>query len=387
MPVTTGLENLLSCQADLLAGQKVGLVTNPTGVTADLSPNLDALVSAGVHVCALFGPEHGLRAGTADGVGVDSAQDARTGLPVHSLYGAAMRPTQEMAAGIDTFVYDIQDVGARFYTYIWTLSHVMEAAAEFGKSVVVLDRPNPLGGVEIEGGLLDERFGSLVGRWALPWRYGLTIGELAAWFNRRARCRLSVVPVAGWQRSMWYDQTGLPWVPPSPAMPSLDTAAVYPGTCLFEGTNLSEGRGTSKPFEWLGAPWMDGERWAERLNSLGLPGARFRPVVFTPSAGKHAGDECWGVQVHVIDRDRFRPVRTGLHLLQTARQLAPKHFAWLSHQWEGRPARLEHVDLLAGAADVREAVTSGGDLSAMERAWQPGLSAFDRERRTHFLYD
>jgi uncharacterized protein YbbC (DUF1343 family) len=292
-----------------------------------------------------------------------------------------------MAAGIDAFVYDIQDVGARFYTYIWTLSHIMEAAAEFGKSVVVLDRPNPLGGIQIEGGLLDERFSSLVGRWSLPWRYGLTIGELAGWFNRRTRCHLTVIPLLGWRRGMWYDQTGLPWVPPSPAMPSLDTATVYPGTCLFEGTNLSEGRGTSKPFEWVGAPWMDGELWAERLNGLGLPGARFRPVVFTPSAGKHADHECSGVQVHVVDRDLFRPVRTGLHLLLTARQLAPSHFAWLSHQWEGRPLRLEHVDLLAGASDVRETITAGLDVAELERRWQPGLSAFDGDRQTHLLYD
>jgi len=381
--IKTGLQNLLENHLDQLAGRRVGLVTNPTGVTPDLTLNLDALLAAGVRVTALFGPEHGLRASVADGVAVASGYDPKTGLPIHSLYGPVKRPTPAMAADLDVFLYDIQDVGARFYTYIWTLSYVMEAGAELGKPVIVLDRPNPIGGHRVEGGLLDERFTSFIGRWAIPWRYGLTIGELATWFNRRIGCDLSVIPMTGWRRTLWYDQTGLPWVPPSPAMPTLDTATVYPGTCLFEGTNLSEGRGTAKPFEWLGAPWMDGEAWASQLNAAGLPGVRFRSVAFTPSASKHAGSDCYGVQVHVLDREAFRPVRTGLSLLATARQLAPAHFAWLPSSWEGRPP---HLDLLAGSDDVRTSLDAGHDVTALEQTWAAGLSQFEAERQSCFLY-
>ena len=383
MMVQTGLQVLLQDQLHLLAGKRVGLVTNPTGVLPDLTLNLDALLSAGIRVTALFGPEHGLRASAPDGVAVPSGHDAATGLPVHSLYGPVKKPTAEMSAGVDVFVYDIQDVGARFYTYIWTLSYVMEAAAELGKQVLVLDRPAPLGGLVVEGGLLDERFASFVGRWAMPWRYALTPGEMARWFLRRAPCDLTVVPMRGWQRDMWYDETGLPWVPPSPGMPTLHTAVVYPGTCLFEGTNMSEGRGTSLPFEWIGAPWLDGERWARELNRLDLPGVRFRPVAFTPSASKHAGVECYGVQVHVLDRQSFLPVRTGLHMLETARRLGAGHFAWLPSSWEGRPP---HLDLLAGGPLVRQRLDAGESVASIEAEWQQGLAAFEAERLESCLY-
>jgi uncharacterized protein YbbC (DUF1343 family) len=386
MPVITGLQNLLTNQLHRLDGKRVGLVTNPTGVTSDLTLNLDALLAAGVRVTALFGPEHGIRASAADGVAVASSRDAKTGLPIHSLYGATQKPTAEMARDVDVFVYDIQDVGARFYTYIWTLSHVMEAAAQLGAAVMVLDRPNPLGGVHIEGGLLNPGYASLVGRWPIPWCYGLTIGELAGWFNRRVGCDLTVIPMLGWRRELWYDQTSLPWVPPSPGMPTLGTATVYPGTCLFEGTNLSEGRGTAMPFEWIGAPWLDSEAWSSLLNDLGLPGARFRPVAFQPTAGKYTGQECYGVQVHVLDRNAYRPVRTGLHLLSTARRIAAGRFGWLSHDWDGRPAQIEHVDLLAGDSTVREAVDAGLPVSEVEERWAPGLQFFGADRRRHLLY-
>lgn len=383
MAIQTGLQVLLAQRLNLLTGRRVGLVTNPTGVLPDLTLNVDALLAAGVRVTALFGPEHGLRASAPDGQAVPSGRDPRTNLPVHSLYGPIKKPTPEMCADVDVFVYDIQDVGARFYTYIWTLSYVMEAAAELGKPVIVLDRPNPLGGLRMEGGLLDERYSSFVGRWPIPWRHGLTPGELARWFNQRTACDLTVVPLSGWQRYMWYDETGLPWVPPSPAMPTLNTAVVYPGTCLFEGTTMSEGRGTALPFEWIGAPWMDGEAWARHLNQLGLPGVRFRPVAFTPSASKHAGLECYGVQVHVLDRDSFLPVRTGLHMLATARRLAPAHFTWLPSSWEGRPP---HIDLLSGGPGVREILSAGGSVAAIEATWPQGLAAFEAQRQASLLY-
>lgn len=383
MPVLTGLQALLSSKLPALAGRRVGLITNPTGVLPDLSPNVDALLAAGVQITALFGPEHGVRASTADGQAVASGHDGRTGLPVFSLYGADKRPTTEMAENVDTFLYDIQDVGVRFYTYMWTLSHVMEAAKEMGKRVVVLDRPNPLGGLRMEGGLLDERYESLVGRWAIPLRYGLTIGELARWFNLRVGCNLTVVPMQGWQRHMWYDETGLPWVPPSPGMPTLDVATVYPGACLFEGTTMSEGRGTTMPFLWIGAPWIDGDVWARNLNRLGLPGVRFRAVAFTPTTSKHEDLECFGVQTHVTDRDSYSPVRTVLHMLLTARRLAPVEFNWLPSSWEGRPP---HVDLLAGGPRVREMLSAGRSVADIEAAWPAGLAAFRTETEACCLY-
>jgi uncharacterized protein YbbC (DUF1343 family) len=383
MPVRTGLQVLLSTQLPVLAGQCVGLVTNPTGVLPDLSSTLDALLAAGVQVTALFGPEHGVRASAPDGQPVASAHDGRTSLPVFSLYGQDKRPTAEMARNVDIFLYDIQDVGARFYTYIWTLSHVMESARDLGKRVVVLDRPNPLGGLRLEGALLDERYESLVGRWSIPLRYGLTIGELARWFNQRVGCDLIVVPMQGWQRHMWYDETGLPWVPPSPGMPTLEVATVYPGACLFEGTTMSEGRGTTMPFLWIGAPWIDGDIWARNLNQLGLPGVRFRPVAFTPTTSKHEGLECFGVQIHVTDRDSYLPVRTALHMLLTARRLAPVEFNWLPSSWEGFPP---HVDLLAGGPTVREMLNANRSVADIEATWPVGLAAFRAETEGCCLY-
>ena len=248
---------------------------------------------------------------------------------------------------------------------------------------MVLDRPNPLGGLRLEGGVLDERYESLVGRWPIPLRYGLTIGELARWFNLRVGCDLTVVPMQGWQRHMWYDETGLPWVPPSPGMPSLDVATVYPGACLFEGTTMSEGRGTTMPFLWTGAPWIDGSLWARNLNQLGLPGVRFRAVAFTPTTSKHEGLECFGVQIHVTDRDAYQPVRTALHMLLTARRLAPVEFNWLPSSWEGRPP---HVDLLAGGPTVREMLNAGCSVADIEATWPAGLAAFSAQTEQCCLY-
>ena len=382
MPVRTGLQDLLSSKLPILAGSRVGLVTNPTGVLPDLSPNVDALLAAGVQLTALFGPEHGVRASAPDGQAVASAHDGRTGLPVFSLYGPDKRPTAEMARNVDTFLYDIQDVGARFYTYVWTLARD-GGRQEMGKRVVLLDRPNPLGGLRMEGGLLDERYASLVGRWAIPLRYGLTIGELARWFNLRVGCDLTVVPLQGWQRHMWYDETGLPWVPPSPGMPTLEVATVYPGTCLFEGTTMSEGRGTTMPFLWIGAPWIDGDVWARNLNQLGLPGVRFRAIAFTPTTSKHEGLECFGVQIHITNRDSYLPVRTALHMLLTARRLARGEFNWLPSSWEGQPP---HVELLAGGPTVREMLNADCSVADIEATWPAGLATFRAETEACCLY-
>ncbi|RME50048.1 MAG: DUF1343 domain-containing protein, partial [Caldilineae bacterium] len=320
-PVRFGIDMLLAGPLGDLRGPRIGLVTNDAattgaGASAPLTPTRRALIQAGVTLTALFSPEHGLGAAAADGAGVGDAIDPLTGLPVHSLYGERFRPAQEHLADLDLLLFDIPDVGARFYTYIWTLSHVMEACAEAGTPLWVLDRPNPLGGAlaAAEGPMLDEaRVSTFVGRWRMPIRHCLTIGELARlWRQERdLPLDLTVVTLAGWSRSMHWPATGVPFVPPSPAMPSYETALLYPGTCLFEGTNLSEGRGAAIPFRVVGAPWLENQAVADGFNALGLPGVRARAVQFTPTASKHAGRLCRGVMLHVLDVHRFRPVAAG----------------------------------------------------------------------------
>jgi len=382
--VKTGLDVLLAEKLHLLRGRRVGLVTNPTGVTSDLQSTVDVLHrAAGVHLAALFGPEHGFSASAPDGVAVASERDRRTGLPVHSLYGPTKKPTPEMLAGLDVLVFDLQDCGARFYTYTWTLLYCLEAAAENGLPLLVLDRPNPIGGEAVEGPVLDRRFASFVGDWPIPIRHGMTLGELATLFNRSIGADLTVVRMQGWRRAMWFDETGLPWVLPSPNLPTLEAATVYPGTCLVEGTNLSEGRGTGRPFEFVGAPWIDGDDWALALNALRLPGVRFRPVTFAPTTSKHNGSTCGGVQVHVLDRQVFRPVETGVHLLATIKRLYPDDFRWLPTSWEGRPP---HIDLLAGTDRLRQALDAGVPVPDIVAEWQPGLAAFLPEREAALLY-
>jgi len=381
--VKTGLDVLLAEKLHLLRGRRVGLVTNPTGVTSDLESTVDALHRAqGVQLAALFGPEHGFRASAPDGVAVASDRDRRTGLPVHSLYGPTKKPTPEMLAGLDVLVFDLQDCGARFYTYTWTLLYCLEAA-ENGLSLLVLDRPNPIGGEAVEGPVLDRRFASFVGDWAIPIRHGMTLGELATLFNRTIGADLTVVRMQGWQRAMWFDDTGLPWVLPSPNLPTLEAATVYPGTCLVEGTTLSEGRGTGRPFEFVGAPWIDGDDLALALNALRLPGVRFRPVAFAPTTSKHSGSTCGGVQVHVLDRQAFRPVETGVYLLATIKRLYPGDFRWLPTSWEGQPP---HIDLLAGTDRLRQALDAGVPVPDIVAEWQPGLAAFLQEREEVLLY-
>lgn len=397
--VHTGLEVLLARRLDLLRGRRVGLITNPTGVTLQLEGAAEALLRRGVKVTALLAPEHGLHASTPDAVAVSSGRDRRTGLPVYSLYGETLKPTPEMLREVDVLLFDVQDVGARFYTYIWTMSYAMEAAAAAGLAFIVLDRPNPLGGQIVEGPLLEPAFASFVGRAAIPLRHGLTVGELARFFNEHPgvsaaqasksflrtpiRAELTVVPMEGWRREMCYDATGLPWVPPSPAMPTLDTATLYPGTCLVEGTNLSEGRGTALPFQQIGAPWVDGYGLVGGLNALHLPGVRFRPVRFRPTAGKWAGQECEGVHLHVTDRQVLRPVTVGLHLIAVVRTLHPERFAWrVPDAGEGR----WHFDLLNGSDRVRRRLEAGASVEAIAAGWKAERADFETWRERHLLY-
>ena len=379
-----GCQRLFDDDFDLVAGRRVGLITNHSGVGPRLEATADRLhQTEGVELGALFGPEHGIRGDAEDGVVVDTGRDPRTGVPAHSLYGERRRPDPAQLADLDILVFDIQDVGARFYTYLYTMSLAMEAAAEAGLPFAVLDRPNPIGGLEVEGNVLEPAFASFVGLYHIPVRYGMTVGELAQLFNvvHGIGADLRVVPMEGWQRDQYWDDCGLPWVAPSPNIPSLATAVVYPGTCFFEGTNVSEGRGTTRPFELVGAPYIDAFRLADHLKSLELPGAAFRPVFFSPTFGKHVGEACQGVQVHVLDRREFRAVETGFHALAAVRRLWPGDFAWRV------PSKgIHNFDRLAGSDRVRLAIDEGTEISDLETEWAGQRQAFMEQRRQFLIY-
>ncbi len=366
-----------------LGGRSVGLVTNPTGVTGQMESSLDALHShPGVDLRIVFGPEHGARGDIQDALPVGGDLDEVTGLSVHSLYGEHRTPTTEDLDGLDVLIFDIQDCGARFYTYVSTLTYCMEAAHRDGLSVLVLDRPNPINGLCVEGGVLEPGFESFIGLHSIPFRHGLTVGELASLSNEKIGCRLEVVEMKGWSRDMWFDDTGLSWVQPSPNLPTLDTATVFPGTCLFEGVNVSEGRGTTRPFEVLGAPWVDGKHWAESMNTLGLPGARFRTCFFTPTFWRYKDERCCGLQVHVTDRDVFRPVEVGIHLLSTLISLHRDAFRFNEPTYDSR----RHFDLLAGTDRLRLSLGEGVPVAEIVASWEPGLKRFMKSRERHLIY-
>lgn len=375
-----------------LRGRRVGLVCNPTAVTSRLEHAADLLHAApGVELAALFGPEHGVRGDAQYMAAVGGERDPRTGVPVHSLYGsseASLRPTVEQLAGLDALVFDIQDVGTRWYTYQATMMLCMEAAAEARIGFVVLDRPNPIGGQVVEGPRLTAGFESFCGLHDLAVRHGMTVGELAALFRaeRRLDVDLEVVPCQGWRRGVRFRETGLPWVLPSPNMPTPETALVYPGTCLLEGTNLSEGRGTTKPFELLGAPWLDGARLARDLAAERLPGVAFRPASFVPTWDKHAGVRCHGVEQLVTDPARYRPWRTGLAIVLHARRQDPARFRWRTETYEFVEGALA-FDLLAGSAREREAIERGASLSDLLSVEAPEERAFARRRVAYLRYE
>jgi uncharacterized protein YbbC (DUF1343 family) len=389
--VRTGLERLLAEERWRIRRQRVGLLVNQTSVDAALRPSLLTLAAAAdLTVAAVFSPEHGLWGTHQDMEGVPSGRDPLSGLPVRSLYGAdeaSLAPAVAALRDLEVLVFDVQDVGARYYTFVYSLLHAMAVAAELPDlRVVVCDRPNPLTGEAVEGNLVQPGYESFVGRWALPNRHGLTCGELARLFATRHPCRLEVVPMEGWRRAQWFDETGLPWVAPSPNMPTLDTAAVYPGMCLLEGTNLSEGRGTTRPFELFGAPWLDARAFAERLAAARLPGVRFRPTLFRPTFQKHAGVVCGGAQVHVVDRAALRPVELGLTVLAAARDLAPAHFRWRADAYEfvtDRPA----IDLLAGSDTWRRGLEAGASPAELLAAAAPERAEFVATAQRVRLYD
>ncbi|MCJ1679672.1 DUF1343 domain-containing protein [Streptomyces sp. APSN-46.1] len=380
--VCTGFERLAAAGYDVLAGQRVGVVTNPTGITADARHLVDVLhADERVDLVAVFGPEHGFRGTAQAGDSEGAGRDPATGLPVYDTYGKSGQALADVftTAGIDTVVFDIQDVGARFYTYIWTLYDCMRAAALAGKAVVVLDRPNPVGGIRAAGPVLERPYASFVGREPIALAHGMTAAELALLFNGEFltgnRAELRTVRMTGWRRDALFGTTGLPWVPPSPNMPTPDTALAYAGTCLFEGTNLSEGRGTTTPFEVLGAEGLD-RRWAEAATALELPGVWFRESYFTPTFSKHTGKPCGGVRLIVHDRAAFDPVRAGIGLLVTARR-SWSGFAWRADHW---------IDRLTGSDRVRTLVDAGAGVDEIAGDWAAGLERFAAVREEYLLY-
>ncbi|HKQ63092.1 MAG TPA: DUF1343 domain-containing protein [Candidatus Polarisedimenticolaceae bacterium] len=393
MRVVTGLERWLSGEdtAGLAAGARLGLVAHPASVDAQARHAVELVRAASrFRMLRLFAPEHGLWGREQDMERVAAARERASELPVVSLYGAdaaSLRPTRAALADLDAVVVDLQDVGARYYTFVYTLSYVMEAAAEAAIPVIVLDRPNPLGGELLEGPLLDPRWASFVGRYPLPVRHGMTIGELARYFHRELGVGAAprVVALGGWRRWMRFADTGLPWVPPSPNMPALTTATVYPGGCLIEGTNLSEGRGTTLPFELVGAPWLDGRALAERLRAEPHPGAAFRAAGFRPMFQKHGGEPCEGVQVIVREPARFRPFRCYLALIREARAQAPQEFDWRREVYEFERERLA-IDLLLGRTELRGMLEAQATTDEMEALWEAELRAFADRRRSSLLY-
>ncbi len=388
MTVQTGLARLV--EEGLPAGRRVGLICNPTSVDAELRHAID-LLRGKLHLVSLFGPEHGVRGDAQDMIGVDNARDAASGLPVHSLYGhtaESLAPTPTMLDDVDVIVFDVQDVGSRYYTFVWTMVLAMRACAKAGKAFVVLDRPNPLGGVHVEGPSIEPGFDSFVGLVSCAIRHGMTAGEIARWRHgvEQLDLELAVITMRGWSRDSWFEHTGLPWVLPSPNMPTVDTALVYPGMCLVEGTELSEGRGTTRPFELAGAPHLDGQRLARDLAAMELPGVRFRPVVFTPMFQKHARTACGGIQIHVTNAEEFRPYRTGVAFLKAAHDQAPEKFAWRTKAYEFVD-QIPAIDLLAGGAGLRQGIEAGASLDDLARRWPRDEGAFADERAPFLLYE
>ncbi len=385
MRTVLGLEAFLEAHLERVSGLRVALLACPSSVDGDLRSSVERLHRhPAVNLVALFGPEHGIRGDAQAGSAVASATDFRTGLPVYSLYGETQKPTAELLRGVDVIIIDLQDAGVRFYTFLATALHVMRAAKAARVTVILLDRPAPINGNRIEGPILDPAYTSFVGPYPLPIRYGMTLGEVARLVNERdIGCDLMVIALRGWSRSQWFDETGLPFIPSSPNLPTLDAVTLYPGTCLIEGANLSEGRGTTRPFEYIGAPWIDAESLADQLNDLSLAGVRFRPVYFVPTFSKHQGELCAGVHIYVTKRETCQPVSAMLHVLQTLKRRYPDNFAWRQAWSEGaRPP----IDLLWGSDRLRRHMDADEPVESLIQSWQPDLREFERLRADYLLY-
>ena len=390
MRVQLGSERLLASSS--LDGKRVGVVCNPASVDGDLRHVADLFKRhPKATLAALFGPQHGFRSDVQDNmIETGHGQDKARCVPVYSLYSETREPTAEMLAGLDVLIIDLQDVGSRIYTFIYTMANCLIAARKHGVKAIVCDRPNPIGGAGdngVEGPMLVRGYESFVGQYPIPMRHGMTIGELAQLFNTEfgIGADLDVVTMDGWRRDMYFDATGLPWVIPSPNMPTLDSAIVYPGTVLFEGTNISEGRGTTRPFEIVGAPWVVAERFANEMNRAGLPGVHFRPAVFEPTFQKHARTACGGCQIHVLDRRAFRPVETGVALIAAFRAAGREGFAWRNPPYEYEHDKMP-IDILAGSSELREQIDSGVAAHDIARSWTLSVAAFNKTRERYLLY-
>jgi uncharacterized protein YbbC (DUF1343 family) len=408
--VRLGIEVFLEKHLDLVEGKRVGLITNPTGINSRLETSVDLFYkNQKINLVALYGPEHGVRGNAQAGEYVPFYIDTRYdipeySIPVFSLYGQSLKPAKgmfedideymrsfdthkvgkipehSMVESIDVLIFDIQDVGTRIYTYVATLAYCMEASAESDIEFIVLDRPNPINGISIEGPLLEyPEYSSFVGLYPLPVRHGMTVGELASYFNDEfleKKARLTVIPMQGWKRGMWHDETSLPWVIPSPNMPSLDTATVYPGQVFLEGTNVSEGRGTTKPFELFGAPWIDGYRLTKELNRLNIPGVRFREAWFTPTFSKYKGELCGGAEIHVVDRNQYRSFDSSLFIIKTILEMYPENFKF----------HTDYFDKIMGTPKIREAIENGNAINDIIESYKEELNSFSKLREPYLLY-
>ena len=379
--VSPGIEVLLKEEKNVLSGKKVGLITNPTGIDSKLTSIVDLLHDdPDINLTALFGPEHGVRGDAQAGASVEYYIDEKTGLPVYSLYGKTKKPTPEMLKDVEVLVFDIQDVGTRYYTYIYTMAYAMEAAKENDIPFIVLDRPNPQGGESVDGPVLEPEFSSFVGLYPIPLKHGMTVGELATLFNKEFKigADLKVIKMKGWKRDMDYDDTGLPFVLPSPNMPTVSTTFVYPATGLIEGTNVSEGRGTTKPFELIGAPYINSDELAGKLNALRLPGVKFRAASFTPTFSKHAGKLSHGVEIYITDREEFKAVPTGLHIIKTIQDLYPGDFEFLA---------ANNFNLLIGNGWIVSRIKAGSTVNEILKEYQVRQDAFKKVRKNYLLYN
>lgn len=387
--VRLGSEVFLENHIDSVQHQRVGIICNHTSLLSNKTHFVDTLLARNIAVKALFAPEHGFRGAKPRGELVSDTVDGKSGLPIYSLYGAFKKPPEEVLRNIDVLVYDIQDVGARYYSYPWSMMLAMEAAASAHKTFIVLDRPNPINGMDIEGPTLDTTLRSSAGAFPIPTRYGLTIGEVAKmivgerWIEHADSLKLVVIPMEGWRRDMWYDATKLPWTPPSPNIKTLAAATVYPGTCVFEGTNVSEGRGTFKPFEYIGAPWIDRSVLARKLNERNLPGVKFHPIVFIPRSDsltevnpKYRNQLCEGIYIQVTDRNRFRPVSVALQILFVIRSTYSSNFKFIAQTF----------DALIGSKEVREKVADEDFIDTLRRSWTADSAKFQLFRQEYLLY-
>jgi uncharacterized protein YbbC (DUF1343 family) len=384
-----GVEVLLEERASLLREARVGLVCNQASVDHELTHVADLLYErSDFRLTALFGAQHGIRGDVQDNMvetvhGIDRA----TGLPIYSLYSETREPTEKMLEGLDLLIFDMQDVGCRIYTFIYTLANCMRAARTYGKKVIVCDRPNPITGGMVSGTVLEPEYRSFVGQFPIPTRHGMTVGELARLFNHHfeIECDLEVINMAGWSRDQWFDDTDAPWVLPSPNMPTLQTAIVFPGTVHLEGTQVSEGRGTTRPFEILGAPYVVAEEYAAKLNGIGFPGVHFRSCGFQPTFQKHAGESCGGVQIHVTDRNTFDSTAVGVATVKIAFELYPDHFRWKEPPYEYVYDK-NPFDIIAGTGKLRAAIELRQSLDGIVSAWQEPLRQFQALRQTYLTY-